>query len=80
MARVTDATRRQVASMLRNRDLTEGMDDPARLHGLSREQVMEAMAFHLQTCLLPAFHRTETMGFEPMLDALADLIDPDGGR
>jgi hypothetical protein len=62
MARVTDATRRQVASMLRNRDLTEGMDDPARLHGLSREQVMEAM------------------GFEPMLDALADLIDPDGGR
>ena len=66
--------------MLRNRDLTEGMDDPARLHGLSKAQVMEAMAFHLQTCLLPAFHRTETMGFEPMLDALADLIDPDGGR
>lgn len=66
--------------MLRNRDLTEGMDDPARLHGMSRERVMGAMAFHLQTCLLPAFHRAETMGFEPMLDALAELIDPDGGQ
>lgn len=80
MAKVTDETRREVAARLRDRRMTEGMDDPERLRGMGREQVMEVMAFHLQTCLIPAFHRTETLGFEPMLDALADLIDPDGGR
>ena len=80
MAEVTDKTRRIVAARLRDREMSKGMDDPERLHGMGREQVMEAMAFHLQTCLIPAFHRTETMGFEPMLDALADLIDPDGGQ
>jgi hypothetical protein len=72
---VTDQQRREVAARMRDREMTEGIDDPKRLRGLTREEVLEANIFWIQTCMLPAFRRTETMGFEPLLEGLADLID-----
>ena len=72
---VTDQQRREVAERMRDRKATEGIDDPERLRGLTREEVLEADIFWIQTCMLPAFHRTETMGFEPLLEGLAALID-----
>ncbi len=75
MTEITDQQRREVAARLRDREMTEGMDNPKRLHGISRGTLLESQLFWVQTCMLPAFGRTETMGFESMLDALADLID-----
>ena len=72
---ITDQQRREVAGRLRDRKMTEGTSDPKRLRGIGRATVLESQLFWIQTCMLPAFRRTEVMGFEPMLDGLADLID-----
>ena len=72
---ITDRQRREVAERLRDRKMTEGTSDPKRLRGIGRATVLESQLFWIQTCMLPAFGRAEVMGFEPMLDGLADLID-----
>jgi predicted RNA-binding Zn-ribbon protein involved in translation (DUF1610 family) len=75
MTNITDQQRREVAARLRDRTMTEGCEDPKRMRGILRTTRLESELFWIKTCMLPAFSRTETMGFEPMLDGLADLID-----
>ena len=76
MTNITDEQRREVARRLRDRESSKGMDGRRFKSNRERCEWLETQLFWIQTCLIPAFHRTETMGFENLLDALADLIDP----
>ena len=72
---ITDEQRREVARRLRDREATKGMDGRRFRSDRDMCEWLQAQLFWIQTCLIPAFHRTETMGFEKLLDALADLVD-----
>lgn len=76
MTNITDEQRREVARRLRDREATKGMDEREFKSYREMCEWFQAQLFWIQTCLIPAFHRTETMRFEGLLDALADLIDP----